>query len=182
MPYYDQSKCTQTEDFIDTIDVLQSLIDCYNVIHPIKFLGDFNVQLPRKNPSYPTWYDRGKAFNSHCLILHNCMLANDLIPADMVHNTNSFTYFCHKINVYTWIDHVLCAEFDTDSITSCRRIYLILSQKMSAIIYQYVHRLLFPPQVTILSPLMSPIIVTILIIIHLLIGIITIVMSCTKLA
>jgi len=118
MPYYDKSKCTQTNDFIDTIDVLQSLIDRYNVSHPIKFVGDFNSQLPRKNPGYATWY-RGEGFNNHSLILHNFMMANNLISADLLGNSKGFTYFCHTRNVYTWIDHVLCAEFDSVSITSC---------------------------------------------------------------
>ena len=54
MPYYDNSKCTQTNYFINTIDVLQSLSDLYNMFHPIKFVGDFNSQLPHKKASYPT--------------------------------------------------------------------------------------------------------------------------------
>ena len=34
MPYYDKSRCTRSNDFIDTTAVLQSLIDCYNISHP----------------------------------------------------------------------------------------------------------------------------------------------------
>jgi len=92
-------------------------------VHSIKFIGDFNSQLPSKNPSYPIWY-RGKGFSSHSLIVHNILLAINLISADMLGNSKGFIYFYHKRNVYTWIDLVLWAEFDSASITSC----LILDQ------------------------------------------------------
>jgi hypothetical protein len=70
-----------------------------------------------KNPNYPTWY---RGFNYHSLILHNFLLANNLVSDVMLNNsTNCFTYFCHKRSVYTWIDHVLCSDFDASSITNC---------------------------------------------------------------
>jgi len=86
------------------------------VSHPNKlFISDFISQLPSKNPSYPTWY-WGKGFDNHSLIVHNILLAINLISADMLGNSKDFIYFYHKINVYTRIDHVLCAEFDSASI------------------------------------------------------------------
>lgn len=44
MSYYGKSKGSQTSDFVDTIDALQSFVDHYNSLHPIKFVGDFNSQ------------------------------------------------------------------------------------------------------------------------------------------
>jgi len=49
------------------------------VAHSVKFVGDFNVQIPGKNLNNSTWY-RGKGFNYHSLILHDYLLANNLYP------------------------------------------------------------------------------------------------------
>jgi len=86
--------------------------------NPIKFVSDFNSQLSRNNPSYPIWY-QGKGFSNHNLVLHHFMLANYLISAHILSNSKGFTYFYHKRNGYTWIDHVLCVQFDSGSIISC---------------------------------------------------------------
>ena len=37
----------QMELFIETIDVLQSVIDKYGHLAPLKIMGDFNAQIPR---------------------------------------------------------------------------------------------------------------------------------------
>ena len=47
MPYFRQSDTNQHNDFVSTIDALQSFLDEYGSKAPIKFCGDFNTQLPR---------------------------------------------------------------------------------------------------------------------------------------
>ena len=61
MPYYDRSKNMQTETSIETIDVLQALIDGHGSI-PIKLMGDFNVHLPRSDQLQNVWHkQRGRS-------------------------------------------------------------------------------------------------------------------------
>ena len=54
------------------------------------------------------------------MILYNFMYSNNLIAADMLFPQSlNYTYFCHKRDVFTWLDHVLCMQHDVDSVTQC---------------------------------------------------------------
>jgi len=120
MPYFDSGNINNTTMYIDTIDVLQALADKYSAECPVKYLGDFNCQLPVNAPHSATWY-RGVGFNKHSFILHNFINANCLKVVDMAHKQGvKYTYFCHKRNVYTWLDHVLCSYYDFNSVLECK--------------------------------------------------------------
>ena len=119
MPYYDSSNPGNTESYIETIDILQEVIDKYGGKCPIKIVGDFKAQIPLRKPKYPTRY-RGAGFNKHSMILYNFMEVNNLIAADISDvQSVKYTYFCHKRNVYTWLDHVLCFRYDHKCISEC---------------------------------------------------------------
>ena len=45
-----------TDLFIQTIDVLQYIIDTYNAKCPVKFYGDFNANVPKYVPACASWY------------------------------------------------------------------------------------------------------------------------------
>ena len=45
MPYYQRGNSAQTDEFIETIDELQGLIDSHKTACPMKLFGDFNVKL-----------------------------------------------------------------------------------------------------------------------------------------
>ena len=48
------------------------------------------------------------------------MVANDLLAADfMFKQSCNYTYFCHKLGTYTYIDHVLVSSYDTQPIKEC---------------------------------------------------------------
>ena len=41
MPFYDSGKTSNTHQYIDTIDVLQSMMDKYSAECSVKLVGDF---------------------------------------------------------------------------------------------------------------------------------------------
>ena len=47
LPFYKAGDHKQTDLFVETIDALQSIIDKFNPICPIRIIGDLNVQLPQ---------------------------------------------------------------------------------------------------------------------------------------
>jgi len=118
MPFYDGSS-DNTEHFVETIDELQCLVDKYSSTCPIKFFGDFNANVPRNEPLNKKWY-QDKGFNKHSLILYNFMLANNIVAVDRLWSQSvQYTYFCDKRKVLSWLDHVLCAQYDMQSVLEC---------------------------------------------------------------
>jgi hypothetical protein len=104
--------------------VLQSIIDRYGQLAPIKIMGDFNAQVPHQITN-PKWYLQ-TGYNKHSRILHNFISANDFIPADMHFKQHTrYTYFVIKRNVHTWIDHALSTNYDLDKIKTCNIMPLI---------------------------------------------------------
>ena len=93
MPYYSTGNADQMEEFVATVDVLQSVLDRYSSLGPVKFVGDFNTQLPSTTPASKTWY-RSKGFTKYSMILDNFMCANGLGAVDLQHKSHiSYTYF-----------------------------------------------------------------------------------------
>ena len=118
MPFYNGDK-QQTLEFIETVDVLQNLLDTYSGIAPVKLVGDFNVQLPDKAKLNKLWY-RQTGFTRHSSILYDFMVANDMHASDLrFSQTVDYTFFCHARNVFTWIDHVLCLDRDANNVINC---------------------------------------------------------------
>jgi hypothetical protein len=60
------------------LDVIQTFIDKYAQVCLIKVMGDFNAQLPRTVHLCRNW-QRAKGFNSHSLLLHDFIMANNLL-------------------------------------------------------------------------------------------------------
>jgi hypothetical protein len=83
-----------------------------------------NAQLPRQNKLYKTWY-KGKGFNAHSSLLYDFIMANDLNVVDFnFKQPVKYTYFNIKNNTFTWIDHILCTDYDKLSVSSCQIIPL----------------------------------------------------------
>lgn len=74
LPHY---SADSTPDFIETLDELQSLIDTYASLCPIKVLGDFNVQLPKSCVLSKHW-ERAQGFTVHSKIMYNFLASNDM--------------------------------------------------------------------------------------------------------
>ena len=64
MPYFDKGNHNQTEQYVECIDALQSIIDTFAETAPVKILGDLNAQLPSANKVTNCCY-KSKGFTSH---------------------------------------------------------------------------------------------------------------------
>ena len=69
MPYYDSSKPSNKESYIENIDIRQEVKDKYGGKYPIKIVGDFNAQIPLCKPKHPTCHS-GAGCNRHSMILY----------------------------------------------------------------------------------------------------------------
>lgn len=119
MPFYN-SQISQTELYTETIDILQCSIDQYGNVAPVQILGDFNVKLPQYDVSKSKTWFRTNGFNRHSLIMHDFLLSNNLYIADQCFKQrNEFTYFSHKRNVFTWIDHIAISSQSLSNVQSC---------------------------------------------------------------
>ena len=118
MHYFDGSE-DQNEEFLTCIDAMQVIINEYNEAVPIKFLGDFNAQLPRSKVTSNNWY-KSKGFNAHIRLLCDFLVGNELSIVDfMFYQKTSYTYFNISRNIPTWIDHVFSTNYDVCYINSC---------------------------------------------------------------
>ena len=103
MPYFDNGRShgEQTEVFVDTIDSVQSILDNFGALGPVKIAGDFNVQLPRSSKLHPKWH-RDNGFNIHSKIMHDFLVANNLVISDFAHKQEvEYTYFNIANSHYT---------------------------------------------------------------------------------
>ena len=98
---------------------MQVIINEYNEAVPIKFLSDFNAQLPRSKVTSNNWY-KSKGFNAHIRLLCDFLVGNELSIVDfMFYQKTSYTYFNISRNIRTWIDHVFSTNYDVCYINSC---------------------------------------------------------------
>lgn len=122
LPFYDPGDSYNTEHYVDTVAVMQSVIDNCASECSVKFLGDTNVQLPRNDPKFESWY-KSQGFNKNSKILYDFMRENNFKSADLMFmqpcDGVKYTYFCYKRNVFTWLDHVLCAYHDLECVKDC---------------------------------------------------------------
>ena len=118
MPFYN-SDLAQTVQFVNTIDTMQSFVDEYVAMAPIKIVGDYNVQLPHKDFLNPKWSSNAK-INQHSGIMHDFLTGNNFLIADfMFAQPVLYTYSCVKTGVYTWINHMAFLEHERESVIYC---------------------------------------------------------------
>ena len=119
MPYYDKNDCSKTDEFIETLDAIQPIIDEYSLFGPIEFIGDINVQLPSKKQLRRDWFKRS-GFNKHSKIMYDFLCSNDLICNDLGYTQDvSYTHFQFANGVYSWIDHVFTTEHPNLIVDHC---------------------------------------------------------------
>ena len=119
MPYYDKNDCSKTDEFIETLDAIQPIIDEYSHFGPIEFIGDINVQLPSKKQLNRNWFKR-PGFNGHSRIMYDFLCSNNLICHDLGSTQDvSYTHFQFANGVYRWIDHVFTTEHPNLIVDHC---------------------------------------------------------------
>ena len=95
MPFYN-GDISQTDLYLETTDVLQSVIDEYAAVSPIHIIGDLNVRLPNEQMLHINWYKKG-GYNRHSNILYHFINDNDLTVTDISSKQDINyrpTYFC----------------------------------------------------------------------------------------
>ena len=118
MPFFD-GKPENTDNFLETLDIIQSIIDMYGMLAPIKLCGDFSAALPTGKKLNKLWY-RHKGYNQHSKILFDFLVDNDLIALDLLYMQSvSFTYFSYGNNHFSWIDRIFSSSHDISNVVKC---------------------------------------------------------------
>ena len=118
MPFFNGS-AEKLEEFIDTCDVIQTLIDKYGSCAPVMVAGDFNTQLPQSSSLNTKWY-KSKGFNKYSSVLYDLISGNNMLAVDLCFKQSpNYTYFNHANQHFTWIDHILCFKRDFSKVISC---------------------------------------------------------------
>ena len=106
MPFYNGGM-KNTEMYIETLEILQDIVDTYGDGGQIMFLGDFNATLPqqRELSRSRNWF-KMHPFNKHSLLLYDFLCDNDLLVCNFDFRQNiNFTYF--KGTHHSYIDHCI---------------------------------------------------------------------------
>ena len=104
MPYYKRGSVDQTEHFINAIEVIQSVIDDYGAVCPLKIFGDLNVQLPKNKILNRLGINNLDLIPIVALCILLLTLLNNLTVADFISEQSvNFTYFCDTLGVRTFI-------------------------------------------------------------------------------
>lgn len=118
MPFFNGS-ADKLEEYVDTCDTIQTLIDKYGASAPLLVAGDFNTQLPNSPRLSKKWF-KSKGFNKYSSVLYDLITGNDMLAMDLCfQQSTSYTYFNHANQHFTWIDHILCFKRDFDNVKSC---------------------------------------------------------------
>jgi hypothetical protein len=102
MPFFNGEK-DQINLYVETLDLLQDVLDTHSENIPCIIMGDFNASLPQSEGININWY-KSRPFNHHSLLLYDFLVNNDLIVSNFQFSQPvNFTYFkgIHK----SYIDH-----------------------------------------------------------------------------
>ena len=117
MPFYTGSS-EQTEFYVETLDLLQELLDTYSEGSPVMVLGDYNTTLPQSTTLRDNWYC-SRPFTKYSFLLYEFLTENDFTAANFDFNQNiKYTYF--KDNVTSYIDHCVVTRQLKDHVINCR--------------------------------------------------------------
>ena len=124
MPFYKSGDRQQTEEFIATLDAIQTVVDEYAQLGPVRLVRDLNVQLPRGR-KLPKYWTAWKGFTPHSAIMYDFLITNNFVCVDFEYEQNlTYTYFQHETNVYTWINHILSNDEHSQSNQSITRCFI----------------------------------------------------------
>ena len=94
---YDTSGSEQMDCYINTLDILQNIVDDCDKNCPIVIVGDMNTSLPKQSTLSPKWYNK-KTFSTRSGLLYDFMYENNLIVGSFYRNGLKWTLMFLKIN------------------------------------------------------------------------------------
>jgi exonuclease III len=118
---FNNGSTEQTELYIETLDILQVLLNTYGDISPLMISGDFNTTLPQSAQLAHNWY-RKHPFSKQSFLLYEFLSSNDLCVAnfDFKQSVN-YTYFKGKMKSY--IDHCIVSRQLSDCVSNCSIVF-----------------------------------------------------------
>ena len=117
MPFYNGGM-ENIEMYIETLEILQDIVDTYGDAGQIMFLGDFNAALPQQRELSRNWY-KMRPFNKHSLLLYDFLCDNDLLVCNFDYRQNvNFTYF--KGTHHSYIDHCIMPIHSRKWVKDCK--------------------------------------------------------------
>ena len=84
MPYHN-GKIEQVELYVETLELLQDVIDTHGAGSPLVIVGDFNASLPQGETLHRNWY-KSKPFTRQSVLLYDFLCNNDLFVCNFAFN------------------------------------------------------------------------------------------------
>ena len=96
---YNKNTLSQSEEYLETLDELQGLINNCDKNVPIIIMGDMNTSLPQNITLQKNWY-RQHPYNNRSVILYDFILDNNLCVGNFMFQQNVNTHIekmelCH---------------------------------------------------------------------------------------
>ena len=88
LPYNNHTQ-EQMDLYIETLDLLQCLLETASMKGPTVIVADMNTTLPQMETLSPYWYKKSP-FSYRSALLHDFLLANDLIVANYCYHHHTY--------------------------------------------------------------------------------------------
>ena len=119
LPFFNPADPYSVQNYVEAIDVLQTVLDKYASQASVQIMGDFNAKLPMSAKLHKLWFKK-EGFNNNSSILYDFITSNKLCAADfMFKQSVDFTFYCYASGHFSWIDHALCLSKDLSLVHEC---------------------------------------------------------------
>ena len=123
LPYWNNTK-EQTELYIETLDMIQALIDTHCQTAPLTLMGDLNTSLPQKLLLGNKW-SKVSPFNHFSAMLYDFISYNELYVANFAFG-QCLNYTYHKASHVSYIDHILVSKYINKKVVNCKSCLMTL--------------------------------------------------------
>ena len=115
---YDSHSRECTENYLDTIDKLQCVLEQSDSAAPAVIVGDMNTSLPNMETIRPFWYKQ-RPFSQRSLLLYDFLEENELCVANFC-TKQEINYTYRKNEAKSYIDHVFIPTYLLNAVTKCQ--------------------------------------------------------------
>ena len=115
MPY-NNNTASQSELYMETLDVLSQLIENTAGNTPYLVIGDMNAELPQGHDLEKNWY-KCRPYNRHSALLYDFMVDRELIVCNLKQSHTDYTY--HKGDNTSYIDYIFMSNYAIEAVINC---------------------------------------------------------------
>ena len=112
MPY-NNNTASQSELYMETLDVLSQSIESTAGNTPYLVIGDMNAELPQGHVLEKNWY-KCRPYNRHSALLYDFMVDRELMVFHLNQSQTDFTY--HKGDNTSYIDYVFISNYAMEAV------------------------------------------------------------------